>query len=91
MCCRRNAPFFPAGFHPVLLLIALILTTVLHLSPSPSHAIIDGQVLASAPLPFANGERLSYDVTWLGMRAGLATMVVEGTSGEGGVSNSPWP
>lgn len=84
MCCRRSVPFFPAWFHPVWLLIALILTTVLHSSPSPSHATIDGQVLASAPLPFANGERLSYDVTWLGLRAGLATMVVQGTLGEGG-------
>lgn len=28
-------------------------------------------------LPFANGERLAYDVTWLGMRAGIATMIVQ--------------
>ncbi len=36
------------------------------------------------PLPFQAGERLSYDVTWLGMRAGIATMVVQEGPGEGG-------
>jgi hypothetical protein len=30
----------------------------------------------AASLPFAAGERLSYDITWLAMRAGMATMTV---------------
>ncbi|MDR4474323.1 MAG: DUF3108 domain-containing protein [Nitrospira sp.] len=44
----------------------------------------DGQFLAPVALPFANGEQLSYDVTWLGMRAGIATMVVQEHSDEQG-------
>lgn len=50
-----------------------------------SAAGIPGQSApAAAPLPFANGERLAYDVTWLGMRAGIATMVVqEGADDQG--------
>lgn len=30
-----------------------------------------------APLPFSSGERLTYDLTWLAMRAGIATLSVE--------------
>lgn len=35
------------------------------------------QPVAPPPLPFSAGERLSFDLTWLAMRAGVATMEVE--------------
>lgn len=36
-----------------------------------------GNAPATAPLPFSDGERLTYDLTWLAMRAGMATLLVE--------------
>lgn len=55
----------------------MILATVVASAPLLSYATPDGQILAPAALPFAHGERLTYDVTWLGMRAGIATMIVQ--------------
>ena len=50
----------------------ILIPTALH-----AEAGAEGRPSVSAPLPFANGERLAYDVTWLGMRAGIATMIVQ--------------
>ncbi|MGC3976548.1 MAG: DUF3108 domain-containing protein [Nitrospira sp.] len=50
----------------------LLLPSMLYAESAP-----DTRPSVSAPLPFANGERLAYDVTWLGMRAGIATMNVQ--------------
>jgi len=65
------------SFRLSLFLAVTILATVGASAPLLSYATPDGQILAPAALPFANGERLSYDVTWLGMRAGIATMIVQ--------------
>lgn len=50
----------------------ILIPTALHAEAGP-----EGRPSVSAPLPFVNGERLAYDVTWLGMRAGIATMIVQ--------------
>ncbi|MCW5798256.1 MAG: DUF3108 domain-containing protein [Nitrospira sp.] len=50
----------------------ILVPTVLRAEAEPQ-----GRPSVSAPLPFADGERLAYDVTWLGMRAGIATMIVQ--------------
>lgn len=77
MCCRFRVTIPLAALPSTLLFIAAIVAytlvpTVLHAEADPN-----GKPSASAPLPFANGERLAYDVTWLGMRAGIATMIVQ--------------
>ncbi len=77
MFCRRNLPCYSDSLSPRLFLSVMILATVIASAPLLSRAAPDGQILVPAALPFANGERLSYDVTWLGMRAGTATMVVQ--------------
>ncbi len=77
MSCRSRVtirlPSFP---HTLLCTVAILawmsIPMALHAEPGPQ-----GRPSVSAPLPFANGERLAYDVTWLGMRAGIATMVVQ--------------
>lgn len=43
-----------------------------------SDTTMDRQFAAPLSLPFIAGERLSYDLTWLAMRAGIATMAVQG-------------
>jgi hypothetical protein len=68
----------------VSLLVASVLISAVSPDLSLSQATPDGRASAPAPLPFANGERFSYDVTWLGMRAGIATMAVQESTGEGG-------
>ena len=77
MCCRRSVSRYSASLRLSLFLAVTILATVVASAPLLSYATPDGQILAPAALPFANGERLSYDVTWLGMRAGIATMIVQ--------------
>lgn len=77
MCCRFRVTIPLASLPSTLLFIAAIVAytlvpTVLHAEADPN-----GKLSVSAPLPFANGERLAYDVTWLGMRAGIATMIVQ--------------
>jgi hypothetical protein len=37
---------------------------------------------ASATMPFPPGERLTYDLTWLAMRAGIATLFVQEDEGQ---------
>jgi hypothetical protein len=44
---------------------------------SISEVTQDGNAPAPATLPFSSGERLTYDLTWLAMRAGIATLSVE--------------
>lgn len=83
MCCRRSVPFSSYFLRFNLFLAITVLATIVASAPSLSYATTDGQAAAPAALPFANGERLSYDVTWLGMRAGIATMVVQEGPGEG--------
>ena len=82
MSCRFNAPFASHSLLPVLILAVLILIGAFAPHLSLSETTPDDR--PSVPLPFVNGERLSYDVTWLGMRAGIATMVVQESQGEGG-------
>ena len=77
MCCRRSVSRYSASLRLSLFLAVTILATVVASAPLLSYATPDGQILTPAALPFANGERLSYDVTWLGMRAGIATMIVQ--------------
>lgn len=77
MCCRRSVSRYSASLRLSLFLALTILATVVASAPLLSYATPDGQILTPAALPFANGERLSYDVTWLGMRAGIATMIVQ--------------
>ena len=71
MSCRFNAPFASHSLLPVLILAVLILIGAFAPHLSLSETTPDDR--PSVPLPFVNGERLSYDVTWLGMRAGIAT------------------
>ncbi|MCS6263087.1 MAG: DUF3108 domain-containing protein [Nitrospira sp.] len=67
-----------------LFLAITVLAAIVASAPPLSSATTDRQASAPAVLPFASGERLSYDVTWLGMRAGIATMIVQEGQGEGG-------
>jgi len=67
----------PVRISPILCLLA---ATFAGFMPPPSVSAGTGPgptSSASASLPFVNGERLAYDVTWLGLRAGIATMVVQ--------------
>ena len=82
MSCRYNAPCASHGFLPLLILAFLILVGAFFPHLSLSETTPDRR--PSVPLPFVNGERLSYDVTSLGMRAGIATMAVQESQGEGG-------
>ena len=77
MCCRRSVPLSSFSLRFNLFLAITVLATIVASAPLVSSATTDGQPPAPAALPFVNGERLSYDVTWLGMRAGIATMVVQ--------------
>lgn len=77
MFCRSRVTIPLPSFPHILLCIAAIVAwisipTALHAEAGPQ-----GRPSVSAQLPFANGERLAYDVTWLGMRAGIATMNVQ--------------
>jgi hypothetical protein len=57
--------------------VGLLLLAILGAIPAESEPI--NHTADSGPtLPFAAGERLSYDITWLAMRAGVATMAVRG-------------
>lgn len=60
--------------------VAVLLLVVLSALPSQSSQA-EGQAVSNSPsLPFSSGERLSYDITWLAMRAGVATMSVQADS-----------
>lgn len=84
MCCRPRVIILPPFLRPTLLFLAVILVGTLLPTLSLAEAGQNERPSVSAPLPFANGERLAYDVTWLGMRAGIATMAVQEGPGEGG-------
>lgn len=77
MCCRRSVPLSSYSLRLNLFLAITVLAAIVASAPSLSSATTDGPPPVPAALPFVNGERLSYDVTWLGMRAGIATMVVQ--------------
>ncbi|MDP9132128.1 MAG: DUF3108 domain-containing protein, partial [Nitrospirota bacterium] len=84
MSWRSKVLFSSRRFPPVLLLVATLLIDSLSSHLFFSQAMSAGPPSVSAPLPFVSGERLSYDVTWLGMRAGIATMVVQESQSESG-------
>lgn len=84
MCCRRSVPLSSYSLRLNLFLAITVLAAIVASAPPLSSATTDRQASAPAVLPFASGERLSYDVTWLGMRAGIATMIVQEGQGEGG-------
>lgn len=67
-----------------MLLVTMCLMGAFPPDMSRSETTLDPPVAASPSLPFLIGERLSYDLTWLGMRAGIATMVVQESQGESG-------
>ncbi len=77
MCCRRSVPLSSYSLRPKVFLAITVLAAIVASAPPLSSATTDGQASAPAVLPFASGERLSYDVTWLGLRAGIATMIVQ--------------
>ena len=84
MCYRRSVPLSSYSLRLNLVLAITVLAAIVASAPPLSSATTDRQASAPAVLPFASGERLSYDVTWLGMRAGIATMIVQEGQGEGG-------
>ena len=84
MSCRPNLPVPSPPLSSILLLAGSLLISAFSPNLSLSEMASGGRPSASAPVPFANGERLSYDVSWLGLRAGIATMVVQEGRGEGG-------
>ena len=69
--------FLPARIGPILCLLAAVLAGPLSPADVSAEAGPGSISSASASLPFVDGERLAYDVTWLGLRAGIATMVVQ--------------
>lgn len=85
MSCRRRRPSSHGHFRLILLLVTTFLLGALSPDRSLSEAMLEGQFSAPVPLPFSAGERLSYDLTWLAMRAGIATMAVQ----ENQAQNSP--
>ncbi len=86
MCCRPRGTISPTFLRPPLLLLTAILVGTLLPGLSLAEPGLNVRPSVSVPLPFANGERLAYDVTWLGMRAGIATMVVQEGLSAGGRS-----
>lgn len=77
MCCRSRVTIHRFPFSSTLLFVAAIVAGILIPSMLYAESAPDRWPSVSAPLPFASGERLAYDVTWLGMRAGIATMIVQ--------------
>ena len=77
MFCRRNTRPFSSSFCSIVLLATFLIGAF-----SPDMSFSDPRreewLVAPPPLPFSAGERLSYDLTWLAMRAGIATMAVQG-------------
>lgn len=61
----------------MLFLVTAFLLSALSPNMSLSDQTPGGPLAVPPPLPFSAGERLSYDLTWLGMRAGIATMAVQ--------------
>ena len=61
----------------MLFLVTAFLLSALSPNMSLSDPTPGGPLAVPPPLPFSAGERLSYDLTWLGMRAGIATMAVQ--------------
>jgi Protein of unknown function (DUF3108) len=67
-----------------MLLVSACLMSAFPLHMSRSDTTMDRQSAAQLSLPFIAGERFSYDLTWLAMRAGTATMAVQDhEAGEG--------
>ena len=77
MSCRSRVTILRFPLAPILLFVAAIVAGILLPSMLRAESAPDRRPSVSAPLPFASGERLAYDVTWLGMRAGIATMIVQ--------------
>jgi hypothetical protein len=67
-----------------LFLAAACVIGVLFADGSLSGASQEETPSTSTRLPFPAGERLSYDLSWLAMRAGIATLTVQEGSVEGG-------
>ncbi|HVG01799.1 MAG TPA: DUF3108 domain-containing protein [Nitrospira sp.] len=74
MSCRRNE-FVSA--RSIILFLSTCLFCSLFSDASLSDQIPESRPADPPPLPFSVGERLSYDVTWLNLRAGIATMAVQ--------------
>ena len=81
MPCRSETTRQNRGVTPASLGAALALGLLL---ASPHSGFPQDRVDPAAALPFIAGERLSYDITWLAMRAGVATMTVQDGPGEDG-------
>ena len=77
MSCPSRLLSLSARISPILCLLAALLTVFMSPTRVSAETGPGSTSFASASLPFVNGERLAYDVTWLGMRAGIATMVVQ--------------
>jgi uncharacterized protein DUF3108 len=73
--CRRNESATAVFTLPVILFISTFLFCAFFSEPSRSDLTREDR--PADPLPFSVGERLSYDLTWLNMRAGMATMSVQ--------------
>ncbi|MBX3237387.1 MAG: DUF3108 domain-containing protein [Nitrospiraceae bacterium] len=70
---KRRDPL-PSGLVRAAVSWLLVILFAFVLQPVPARAETSPRVTS---VPFATGERLSYDITWLAMRAGVATMSVE--------------
>lgn len=84
MSFRRSAPLSSASLRPTLCLAVACWIGVLVADGSLSEVPQESYLSTSAPLPFPAGERLSYDLSWLAMRAGIATLTVQEGPVEGG-------
>ena len=61
-----------------MLLVSACLISTFPPDMSRSDTTMDRQFAAPLSLPFIAGERFVTDLTWLAMRAGIATMAVQG-------------
>lgn len=84
MSFRSRTESFSRSLRPTLVFAAICVAGVLFADGSLSEMPQGGNRSASAPLPFPAGERLSYDVSWLAMRAGMATLTVQEGPAQGG-------
>ncbi len=75
MSCPPKGPVLHAPIRAIVLVAAICLLDLFSASMSRSDTAPGEQV--PPPIPFAGGEQLSYDLTWLAMRAGVATMSVQ--------------
>lgn len=76
MSCRHNKLPFSRSFGVVVFVLTSLVLCVFPPDISLSDPTREDPPVAPPSLPFSVGERLSYDLTWLAMRAGIATMAV---------------